>query len=1294
MLPRSNPNFSPNWRHIKSILGAYPAFDRNPEVLSFADHLHAKALSVFLTNATLATPCLDRATVAEVLEGHRIWPREAGTGSFEGVSVPLSFLEENGFITFYAGWATIHCILPKAPANVHQSLVPLIAALEHLQDICFGRNGCIQPHYVCSAHDFEESMRRQLGNVCVQEILPELRLENGNYRLPPSNGNFSPLVSKYLWVALQEQEQEPAHAFRRWIKYLRVNCDWAMPVLFEQGENKEREAFEELLLDWIARDRALEQPAVTLQKQFQNEHIFSSIVSPVLIKSFVDVNLDGNPNSRREETIELEKPTLDTLSSGYHVRDVDNLTDLQNVIESNRSHMCGHGLFYSRLIASTVEASIRIDGQMLVSSGVTETLLELAKSRPILRHIMFNELPRYESSNYQVFLLSKPATCDIALFYLTQKWLFRSNRDESPALQLLEQGFQQLACHEYLRAISAESEVGDRLIHIVEFLSDSINLKAPLFSASPEYRLLLEMLNCLDNNHVIQLGHSFVRRSPEVVKGLHHQLPDHYMYLLGFWLIDRLDAVGINPAGTLSQTLKASLVNRYEVELKENLAGNLQTLEPTTFFSNLPWHKLFADDNVGCLLGLSSKRHLWDKKLVASEQSAYPVGSAIRHYLQVLMCVGKPQRVGKGWDKVATRVADIVRTLGIGDQENIAYLFQMPIVGEDYDLWKQFCSYTNLLAENVYEDFMECCADFIPLNQLFVLLERTTIVARSRVLEGQIALRQSAETERMGLGGLEQAFISACDSGHAALSEKLLRAAKELLERRFRESKHREVVRKRKLWMTYEYKWMLIDQASKLDHDPDAFAKFANGLEIPHNRTNNQYAGDDQRYWQECEYFRRYITAATYLKTRPEKCVAIMEALYKQSEDKNHSFMLFRGRAALYERSNNASDLRLALSRFLSTVEGIEPDQMPNQWAAAVLEAYMYLQDTTSIDVFWEKLSIDQKNRVEIIYPYSKSLIARGKPLVAKQVVMQYRDHNQSSIEDLNLDTLIDELARALPEELSMSNLVQVLNEQSQRTKVQLRKHYRQIVNSDFSDYADIVEETSPEEFLRDIILEIAQELILRKKNLQLHEDCEPAPNSFRITHEDLINDWFTSLFDKRMAEAHVGFRDQKRAGESESGSSPGEVDGYITDAKNNRIAIFEAFRLFSKDATVISEHLDKIASYDNESLSPVFIAAYCDVRDFGALVRGYIQFISDKEYAGFTMVEDATHVVHNLHDTDHLWMGMERRRRGARDIVFYHLLLRMGNGEGGKSSRTNCSLTSQSDAGKSLSKRASRRKG
>lgn len=192
-------------------------------------------------------------------------------------------------------------------------------------------------------------------------------------------------------------------------------------------------------------------------------------------------------------------------------------------------------------------------------------------------------------------------------------------------------------------------------------------------------------------------------------------------------------------------------------------------------------------------------------------------------------------------------------------------------------------------------------------------------------------------------------------------------------------------------------------------------------------------------------------------------------------------------------------------------------------------------------------------------------------------------------------------------------------------------------------------------------MIEVVDELLLRKKNLQMHSTDAQGTPSHRITQEDLINDWFTSLFDKRMAEARIGLRDQKRAGESTSGKGPGEIDGYITHASNRRIAIFEAFRLFSRDSTVIFDHLNKMAAYDNESLSPVFVVAYCDVAGFEALVDGYIDLVGSMDYAGFTRPSSIDQEqISTCERRAHLWIGVERRHRGSKEIVMYHLLLDM----------------------------------
>ncbi len=336
---------------------------------------------------------------------------------------------------------------------------------------------------------------------------------------------------------------------------------------------------------------------------------------------------------------------------------------------------------------------------------------------------------------------------------------------------------------------------------------------------------------------------------------------------------------------------------------------------------------------------------------------------------------------------------------------------------------------------------------------------------------------------------------------------------------------------------------------------------------------------------------------------------------------------------------------------------------MRNVWIASILDVYRQLNDSINIDKFWMKLSVNQQNRRDILHPYCRALISRGEPLRAQSIIDRYLAFNNQTLEGLGLNELIDELGRALKFEHPMTKLVNIVNEGSQRTSIQLAKHYHQIVSKDFPDYVEIVSPgKQPHEYLKDIIHEIASELLLRKGNLQQHKKSKSIERkeSIRITKEDLINDWFTSLFDKRMAEARVGLRDQKRGGTSSSGNGPGEIDGYIIDSRNRRIAIFEAFRLFSVDTTVISEHLNKIAGYDNECLDAIFILAYCDVSDFSGLTRGYESFIATENYTGFTCVHGLENKLATLNSQDNLWFGMESRQRGDKRINIYHLLLDM----------------------------------
>ena len=743
-------NYSENWRQLKSILAGYATRDPRAESYSLADHNHAKALSIFLADATLATPRMDRVTVEAVLTGQQSWPNTLGRSQFDGAGLPLSVLEEYGLVAFYAGWCTVHCQTVRSLDNVDPSLIPLIEAVQHLKHILYGQEGYIQPHYTCPADKLNGLLAEHFGGVSAAELLPELVPEAGRFQLIPGNENFDSLVSTYLWQKLRET-LEPGEAFQRWILCLRVNCDWTMPVLVDYLEQQEIAEFNDQLLEYLGQDHALRLDMISLHKQLTSADHFAHIVTPVQSHVTYTIDVDGGSRSSKHQDIELEKPTLATLSSAYISPTVNPSSDLQFVQQWEQTrHWGAPAQFYTSLLANVIDTSIRIDGQLLTSSGFGEAVLELSISRPILKHLLFNLVPEYGSANYLAWLLSQPATSTIALFYLTQRSFSSTNRVSHKFTLQFDRAYQQLVCHEYLRSIEKESDSGGRLLDVTVLLGERCSLYANDFSKSFEYQFQLCLLDSLSHQRVIELGQAFVQHHAVNEKKHGYQQPEHYWYLLGYWLIERLEHTGTDQTGTLSHSLKTTLLNYYKADFEGTLTGSRRSLQPDIFFSALPWHKLIGAEGAGPFITMSNSCLEWQMKLSHSNEHNYGVGPAIRHYLQVLMCVGRSLERAEDWERVSSRIVEIVRSFGFAPREQAIPLFDDAFYADKYDLWTPFCSFANLFSDSLYQDFLERCVPLIPLHQLFVLLERSTVIARTQKLQDAIANRQSSEAEDLG----------------------------------------------------------------------------------------------------------------------------------------------------------------------------------------------------------------------------------------------------------------------------------------------------------------------------------------------------------------------------------------------------------------------------------------------------------------------------------------------------------------------------------------------------------------
>lgn len=1263
MLQEKMNNFSENWRHLKSVLVGYSP--QKADFYTLADHERAKALAAFLAVAGLATPALDRETVNEILAGRQPWPRASDdVDAFPGVDVPLSLLEELGLVAFFCGWCTVHCHHVRDCGGVDPSVLPLLRAIEHLKHVCYGQEGYVRPHFSVAVSKIDEASWQLLRQVMDAGLLPELRLENDLARLEPDQRLWDPLCSTYLWLRLRET-LGPDAAFERWIFCQRVNGRWASPIIREYLEFEDWQMFEQQLTAHLSRDPALTASVTTVWRQAVNEHSFAMIVAPRASHVYVTISPEGERQSAPEQVELLPPPTLATLADGYPPCPTGDPGDFSFL---QRWHQYRHWgetpLFYSGLLSHVVEASVRIDGHMLAHSDCVDDLFELAKSRAILQHLLFTVLPSFERPNFKILLLSRPDTCDIALYYLTRRAFSDQQRESNPITRSFDDGYQGLVSHEYLRAIANIPDRGHRLLAALVYLAGMVDFRSRDLSEKTEYRIVLRLLDSLNPDQVMDVVQAFIQNAL-ALRSVDASIFSHTHYLfLGFWLIEKLDVTGTDLTGVASKSLKETVFAVYAAVFEDSLKGRHPDLQPSSFFATLPWHQLVSHGaTVGALLGFSNDSGDWKQELKHENRQCLKSASTIRQYLQVLLSAGQPQRLPDDWRRIANRVIEIVRTLGFISDAEFTCLFDSYPMGDDYDLWGGFCQYTNLLEDSTYDDFLDRCLSKIPLHRLLVLLEKSTRVSRVSALKGAVAQRPSPKMGETGLADLEKTFVSAITNGYAELAKGVLDAATKWLQQdRFTKMKNQQILHTRRVWASYDYKWQLVTLSESLKDRPEEFQRSAHAVLIPHLANGPRHGVDnEQQYWRECERFRRYVIAAVYCQTNPERCVAIMEKLVSETHDTHHGFLLFSARVALYQTTKSIVGLRNALSQFMTLINRVDTRDMPIPWVSLILDVYRELGDE-AVGEFWRQLGPEQRDRREVLAPYCRALIASGDVLIANQLVHRFMRLNGEPEAGLGLDELIDELGKALPDKPSIMELIGVVNEGAQRTIGQLSKHYNQIVSKNFEDYVAITApQSNPDEFLRDVVIEVADELLLRKKNLQMSTTDGQGRSSHRITREDLINDWFTSLFDKRMAGARVGLRDQKRGGQSASGKSPGEIDGYITEASNRRLAIFEAFRLFSTDTGVISDHLSKISGYDNESLSPVFVVAYCDIVDFQALIDGYVTLVGSMDYVGFTRPAFSGEVqVLTWQRSAHRWLGVERRHRGHKEIIIYHLLLNM----------------------------------
>ncbi|MBL4799112.1 MAG: hypothetical protein JKY50_17020 [Oleispira sp.] len=1233
----------------------------NQFLYDFDHHQKAKILATLLANADLGTPELNRNTVADLLKGEVIWPKETGISEAISTFDDIQLLEELGAISFYADYLQTHFRSCCEQDYLHETVKPLNDALIDLRDITWGNNGFIKPFFKID-QKLAKNLIDRLDVKADLGRLKEVTLVGDEYHIQLLGGEPDRIIFNYLWTELNEIS-EVAEAFEKWLLVAKVYSGVFHPFLEGLTEDSKQSFLNQLMI-LIEDDDHLKKPLHILENQWRCDSHFESFFYQR--NSAINLSINASSGESTSTIIDegVTKFTLKDIQDKY-IAPYEGLANrslikiYEDWIVKSNTHEYGRGQFhfYFGFPQILVSTDILIDHAAIYDYGKVKSLIEMSKERVGLEHILFNVLPSFDNFDFLLYLLCSKNTSSLALFLIidhTPRMLISHRLTGKITFSTVLN----LACNEFISIIfEGDSEISknDVVELIIALAKRAINEEVSLeYSVNKEaLDILLQELSIKQVEVISEILLECIIKDDTA---RNNNFPCWKYYLL-FWLLEKNQTFGVLAEKDFSERVQMSIGNEYSVAFTLCLEPKKYPFGAIKLFDTLSWERVNSHSFIDVILSLVDKPKKWIKQHVLNEESNYysKLG-LVKSYLQVLLLLNQSS---DEQDRILKKVLALVRVVGFSCEQHESGVFN-DIVNNDYPLWELFCKWLGGLTDQRFFDLIDGLDDEMPLDKLLELYRDTNKEARRNKLLEMISSRR-VESESLGLISIESALVSACGQGQFDLANKLLTKGLNLLDTRFGHSTNHHFVSIRKQWDAYQYKVELLLGVDNAKSTSDKIL-FIRGKKHTFLSGSNRHYSDDG-FIKDYGWFRRSIEASILFESDPDKSYRYFDALYDETKEIQYAGKRFSAQLRVLEiNSSEREEYQRALSQWVDSIKTVDLSSLESTDIQNWLHCMHELKRHDDIDKLWLELSAEQRMSIVIATNFCMSLKDRGDTYRAKDIYDKVKAYHK-----------IDSLGEVAEEEMQILDdlilndqdpkIVALLSKQysdKPKSSNELKRSYDEIFSKSksLSEIVNIISGGAVDEFLYSGLIKIMNEIQLRKKNLQIHVGSEK--NTFRISGEDLFNDWVTSLFDSQYAYMGLSCRDQKRGGQSESGKTPGEIDFFLCDNRNDRISIMEAFRLFSNDTTVINTHLNKISGYDQECLGIVFIIGYCDVADFSGLCRKYEAATKVRTYAGFTKgLSDADELIAR-ENSDTIRSYREVRYRGDKPITIYHLMLNL----------------------------------
>lgn len=1202
------------------------------------EHRRAKDVASLLCCASLGTPELSRDYVSGFLLGNSSWPKYNGESFFFDGPVEIETLEDLGLISFEAGWLNV---LGSDEIKVNDSsdseLKKTSAAYKVLKEIIYGWEGFVLPHLCIS----ERKAEKAVNNL---DILEGYEEKDNMYILLESemDRRIADLISGYLWENLIHSfEGNGRDAFSEWISILTVfnksYCKYQVSFFDDDSANK----FSEEAVNYILEDQGVKQSWPRLRSQIEacvrTSNLFlGSGYKPVAddSKSNLKVSLDVEGETfSLSDVLDIKKEECQRMSSfpefwgwfkeyssSVNLFDVSRYFELINV-----------------LLAKDLKYSLFYPSERL------DKLIEGSKSRPGLLVVLLGCILEV-SSGLICYLLLRKDTSSVALMSIFNLLIKREENND------IEDVLWSSAIGVY-NSILIESGNLDEAVDTGWLICEMVKKSLSGFDGRGDDRHSWKLKKFFE----LMNDPSILHASDELLESLEENNIDSICWglYIFFWLLGCSEKSCFSERVDHQNVIEEKILGLYREYSASFGVGGALCGDASDFFSGLPWSSL-------SLVSIRKivKSFDIDDVDMAYKEKGFRVNNYIKNHFSVLLEVALESSSEDARRLVNDEMVEIINRAGFSSDDRVG-IFERGFSGDGSILWERACDFIKDSSCDVFSSLINGMEGGSSLDQILYLYQVLESPDRKKIIMDMIEGVDVSEGSHnfRSVVGLEEALRLSANNKMLDLSSELLFLGKSL----------KKGGRFDPVWEEYGYKIELL----KVFYDESLECR--NKVERLRGVQNPSFGsrGVTDGRSRECDRFLRMLIGIVKVDYDLDSSISIFDALYKESRNQIYLDNKF---AILIEKyageSGSASDVlyRQAINEWRSgSVKLEEPSSLSTQQVHSLFYAWLKMGEFSKIEIMWMKLSGAQKRSYRVSLVYAEAMKNAGKTDEAFSVYqgLMKRETDFTDEQRGELSSFKEALKGSVGFQSRFKALRRLHYPHERYTHESLQDSWNAIKCLPFEDLGRVVsskavlDEVRKEDFLKEQVVSVCRSLVRRKGNLIVRPATEKK-GSYKLTKEDLINDWFVSLYNQKVSWFGLSCREQERSGVAPSGKGAGELDGYFYDNAGEGLAIFEAFRLESLSKKIIDDHLNKINGYDVNANSPVVTLCYCFANEFVQLTKKYQKHICSMQYSGFDGVDLQRHGViegNCIYEKNFVLLEEHRAIR-SKKVIFFHVLL------------------------------------